>query len=857
MLKAVRRFFRRFRKQIKGIISLFLALTLLPFSSFAILITESARYQNIAELLEEIIDGSAFSTLADYDAYLDKRFDLVATGQTVDVSSNFSKYMTENMSALGKNATLKSAEAEGEFALSDPDILKAQIQENTGTEVVFEFVEDVGDIEEFFKNLKKNFGGGMETLVGTMDATQKSLDIVKDVTEVVECIKETVELYEYYQDVQKTYREKAAAFEKAVLQIPVELEIAEKDIEAKKKANSSATGNSSSSDSSVPSAPTPTPEPIEQDPYKHANVISAINAAETAAAEYKSAASTLLSRFDDFSKKYISMADLIQGLPKKVSDAKEAFKDLSDDKTVEDTIKWGEEITKQALKLVPEIGSDSLKNKVNDGKNQLNTQIEALRTFSGRSVTKSWTHETLELNHFMPVELQIEPLNFMNDVDIIADGMSALTTFDEDVSLSEVMDLLDKIMGINFLYDEALNANVPPDALFASANMNGMNASTKVLLTSMQTLINSTSDFADAVTKVVEGNALEKLAGVLEAGWSLAELLAAIVEFIAAAITWLGDFIVGTVNLIGDAVDDGVMKTMILAAYAGYYLPNRTTCYSGKALNGYSYSELFGASGGTLGTSAYGSMSTLLVSGDLNEISEDASMFRGAEGEYVLIGSRNEIENQMAAAFNLYMVRFLLDMGLVFKGSGTALDAAASFGSIKAWIIKVVMMLIEPMLDVIILQNGGKQYLLKEKLYLSPHGIAALAHDLLSVTDMYEGLKKSVDREITGKVQDHYDPFEEDSNLAKMNGKFMMDYTEYLIMLTLLMTSNDRIVERLQDIIQMEAATQEKATAAFSLDRSYTYIRTDVEAELNPMFRIESLSKTGIFTVRRTQHTGY
>ena len=855
MHKAVKRFFIRFHKQIKGIISLFLALTLLPFSSFAILITESARYQNIAELLEEIIDGSAFSTLADYDAYLDKRFDLVATGQTVDVSNNFSKYMTENMSAVGKNATLKSASAEGEFALSDPDILKAQIQENTGPEVVIELVEDVGDIEEFLKNLKKSFGGQMETMTKAMDVTQKSMDIVKDVTEVVECIKETVELYDYYKDVQNTYGEKAAAFEKAVLQIPIELEKAEKEIEAQKNAQSTSAPSGTTSNPST--TPTPTPEPVEQDPYKHANVISAINTAETAAAEYKSAASTLLSKFDDFTKKYISATDKIRGLPKKVSDVKEAFKDAIDDRTVADTIKWTDEITKQVLKLLPEINADSLKNKVNDGKNHLNTQIEALRNFSGHNVTKNWTHSTLEQNHFTPVVLQVEPQGYRDDVNLVANGMVDLTTFDEDVSMTDILDLLDKIMGINFLYDEALNANVPASAMFASTNTNGMNASTKVLLASMQTLINSTSDFADAITKVVEGNVLEKLVGVLKAGWSLVELLAAIVEFIAAAITWFADLVAGTVNLIGDAVDDGVMKTLILAAYAGYYLPNRTNCYSGKALNGYSYSELFGAAGGSYGISAFGSMNTLLENKDINAISEEIPMFKGAEGEYVLIGSRNEIENQMAAAFNLYMVRFLLDMGLVIKGSGTAIDAAASFGSIKAWIIKVVMMLIEPMLDVIILQNGGKQYLFKEKLYLSPHGIAALAHDLLSVTDMYEGLKKSVDKEITGKVQDHYDPFEEDDDLATMKGMFMMDYTEYLIMLTLLMTSNDRIVERLQDIIQMEAAQQEKATNTFSLEQSYTYIRTDVEAELNPMFQIESLSKTGVFDVRRTQHTGY
>ena len=54
MLTWVKRFLWRFRKQTRGIISLFLALTLLPFSSIAILITESARYQNAAELISDL-----------------------------------------------------------------------------------------------------------------------------------------------------------------------------------------------------------------------------------------------------------------------------------------------------------------------------------------------------------------------------------------------------------------------------------------------------------------------------------------------------------------------------------------------------------------------------------------------------------------------------------------------------------------------------------------------------------------------------------------------------------------------------------------------------------------------------------
>lgn len=870
MLNQIRKFFRQFRRQTKGIISLFLALTLLPFSSFAILITESARYQNAAELLEEIIDGSAFSSIADYDSYLEKRFDLLATGQQTNVSDNFSKYMNNNMSAIGKNATLKSATAEGEFALSDPDILKAQIMENCGIEVTAEFIEDVGDIEELFKELKKCFGGDLENMVNTMDAIEKSADIVKDVTEALECIKETVELYDYYAEVKSTYLEKADAFETAVLQIPKELEAAENEIKEKQKAQSKNTENEKESISdSVSDAPTSSSEPIETDPYKHENVINAINEAETAADEYKSAASTLLKKFDEFAKKYTKMFGVIKELPTKIQKAKSAINKLKGDSAVSATFDWADGMKEQMYKLTAGLDSDILKDKVTQGKNQLNTQMENLRLFSGESVTKEWNHDTLVKKYYTPVELQVEPLNFKSDIELIIEGMEALIPTDknDEVSLTALLDLMNKMMGINFLYDESLKANVPDNVLFTTTNMNW---SSQAVLRSMQLLISSTSDFADSINKVIQGNLLEKLVGVAKFAKSLAELLGSIFSFVEAALKWIGDFVCGAISLIGDSVDDGLMKTLILAGYAGYNLPNRTTYGTGKSLNGYSFSEVFSTAGGSYTTSAAGSLLTLLGTGDLNAVSSESTMFMGAEGEYVLIGSQNEIQNQMAAAFNLYMVRLLLDMILVFTSSDSALDAAASFGSIHAWIIKVAIILVEPMLDVIILQNGGKQYLIKDNLYLSPKGILALANDLVSVSDLNAGIKKHINDELTDEARVEVDPFDEKGalksntdvekeakGLTKISGKFMMDYTEYLILMILLMTSNDTIVERLQNIIQTEAKTKEKATNDFSLDQTYTYIKTDVEAELNPMFRIDALSDSGIFTVRRSQHVGY
>lgn len=875
MMNKMRGFFIQFRRQTKGIISLFLALTLLPFSSFAILITESARFQNVAELLEEIIDGSAFSSIADYDPYLEKRFDLLATGQKTNVTDNFSQYMNNNMDAIGKNATLKYAKAEGEYALSDPDILKAQIIENCGIEVTTEFLEDVGDLDEFLKKLKKSFGGDLKLMVDSMDAIEKSVDIAKDISEVLECMKETVEVYDYYAEVKNTYMSKATAFESAVLQIPKALETAEKEIKEKQAAQNKTTENEKESTSdSASSMSMQKSESIETDPYKHENVIKTINAAETAADEYESAASTLLKKFDDFTKKYIKMHTVINELPKKFSKANEAYNKLSKkDEAVSATFHLMREIMAALTKVTAGTVTDVLNDKVTEGKNQLSAQIEILRMFSGKSVIKEWTHDTLVQNHYTPIVLQVEPQLFKNDIEIVIQEIKNLIPVSgiDEGSLADLLDLMNKFMGINFLYDESLKARVPENVLFARTNMNW---SSQAVLMSMQILITSISDFADSIDKAVKGtlnlNLLDVLTGVVNFVKSTAELLGAVVAFIGAVIAWTGDVLVGVSNLISDGVDEGLITSLILAGYAGYNLPNRTTCYSGKSLNEYSYSEIFSAAGGSYKTSAAGSLFSLVSTKDLNEVSSESQMFMGAEGEYILIGSQNEIQNQMAAAFNLYMVRLILNAFLLFDASDPEMKALVSSVSISAWVIKVAILLVEPMLDVIILQNGGEQFFFKDNLYLSPQGIIKLAKDLVNASDINEMLRAHLDDKITDKAEEKVDPYDDDGmhkskkdiddeieDLTTMNGKFQMDYTEYLIIMILLMTSNDKIVERLQNIIQMEAKTQEKTTNDFSLDRAYTYIKTDVEAELNPMFRIDGLSDNGVFTVRRSQYVGY
>ena len=91
--KRIRQFFNKYINGTKGVISLFLALVMLPFTSTALIIVESARYQNAIELVDEMLDCIGLSSIADFDSYLEDRFGLLAMSQETTPTANYNKYL--------------------------------------------------------------------------------------------------------------------------------------------------------------------------------------------------------------------------------------------------------------------------------------------------------------------------------------------------------------------------------------------------------------------------------------------------------------------------------------------------------------------------------------------------------------------------------------------------------------------------------------------------------------------------------------------------------------------------------------------------------------------------------------------
>ena len=76
-----------------------------PMLSIAMALSEGARYQSAVEMMKETIDASAFSTIGDYDSYLDERFGLM------EISQDFLNVDYDNVNGIkGWNAYQTASE---------------------------------------------------------------------------------------------------------------------------------------------------------------------------------------------------------------------------------------------------------------------------------------------------------------------------------------------------------------------------------------------------------------------------------------------------------------------------------------------------------------------------------------------------------------------------------------------------------------------------------------------------------------------------------------------------------------------------------------------------------------------------
>lgn len=205
----------------KGVISLFLAILMLPFTIFVGALVNANRVNSAASIFDEALCNAANSTLGTYTPFLKKRFGLLALKYDVKgtlspsdvqecISGTFSDYMEINCGALSNTFLDAEYQAKGVYPLSDPTVMKGQILQFSKYSVPKQLVEDNFDIDKLVKSFESMIPGyaffdSIKNIAGTADSCMTYAD---NISFLKDCADTQDQNYKNYE---KAYTEFASA----------------------------------------------------------------------------------------------------------------------------------------------------------------------------------------------------------------------------------------------------------------------------------------------------------------------------------------------------------------------------------------------------------------------------------------------------------------------------------------------------------------------------------------------------------------------------------------------------------------------------------------------------------------------
>lgn len=806
LIKRIRCFFKKNLNGTKGAVSILLALVMSPMLSTALILVESARYQDAAQLMEEIIDSSAFSTLAEYDSFIDERFGLLSISQETSINDTFSEFLDDNVSALGNSIAVDSISASGKYALSNTDVLKQQILEYSEISVAAEMIIEGFDIDKVFDQLKSSLS--IEKIQKQIESVNATIDVASEFEKLIEAI---IKMKDQYKDkfapALEAYRSAYTTFKEKAVELINALSSAEANL---------AEG-----------------EDYEK-MYDDKDVKEAIKALKSARDTYKKKASTLKEELSTLRQHIDTVFSSTSSLPEKLKKLNDKTSDGSAaDICTTSSYEWFLIILGTINRTLDTLVGNDYRNLMNNEIVALENQIVKLKNLGDKTITSSWDEKKVD-DEYGPISITSVKTGMGSTLDKLIGQLNkdSAATDEEKMKMSDLLDLADYMLGIGGIYDANLDAAVNAADLYTQTDMS---LSSRLVMSSITDLLKACSDFTDTITS----------RNVIKAVKALRELLSSIAKFLTAIVSWASEAVYSLISFASSGPKEWY-NSLLLYGYAAYNLPNRTNYDSGQTLSGYYYSSIFDIAGGEKSdapvTKSIKELSTI------SNTSGSDKMFKGAEAEYILVGSTSEIMNQSVAFFDMYLFRLVCDLIPVL--SNEEVSAMAALAGPGSWVVKLAIALAEPMLDTILLANSKEitEFVYKKTLYLTGSGITLLLQDLTKASKVSQTLKDKVTDTIIAKNGD----------ASTIDDGFIdASYTEHLLMLMILSVNPQTYMQRMQNLIQMEASVNNQSEFEFELDKAYTYIYSDVSYTLNPMFNIDSLTDNGLFTATRKQYCGY
>lgn len=267
-----------------------------------------------------------------------------------------------------------------------------------------------------------------------------------------------------------------------------------------------------------------------------------------------------------------------------------------------------------------------------------------------------------------------------------------------------------------------------------------------------------------------------------------------------------------------------------------------------------------------------------------------AKCFVGAEQEYLINGKDNEIQNQLLTFLEIYLLRAFCDIIPIITNA--EVNAMAAACGPFCWLVWLLEMLLDPLIDTFILTSGGSVALWKNQPYLTISGIGSLVEAVGNITLSNATLTSAKDEAITdlnklsadlGEKGFSADPTANSEVKSNLNFEikqkitssktfeyerqfFKWNYQNYLF-LYMCFCSQDTLISRFRDIVEYEAVQKlvvdnknvfytdsNKNSGVFDLAKSYTYLRCEASFSTNEFIK---LSGNNVNMKTRVLYRGY
>lgn len=853
----------------KGVISLFLAILMLPFTIFVGALVNANRVNSAAAIFDEALCNAANSTLGTYTPFLKKRFGLLALKYDVKgtlspsdvqecISGTFSDYMEINCGALSNTFLDAEYQAKGVYPLSDPTVMKGQILQFSKYSVPKQLVEDTIDIDGLIKKFESLIPGyaffdSIKNIAGTADSCMTYADnisILKDRTDTQD---------QNYKNYEKAYTEFASAI--------TSYHNAQKALEDAKAAAANADEDGVADSSAVTKAETALANAKTTLATKRSAYASAIKALYDSMKKVAEQQATVNS---DTTKISQNTADTLVGF---VKSSNEQAK-INNDKALAENARELQDLQNAYNnKEIDEATFNARKSSIEQDNKRIQDDTLRLKA-EGQAVSigsKQWDASYKKLTnaekvqnteHYNPLLAKLDALHttvnaydcdtaptvdkntyfcdlseqLLTKTDVEGYEDSIVDTIAKDSIITyftATINFFKALVSLGFTYNLNLNAKI--NTSFYHNTYSGLpsqkDRSRYPLVDSETAADRKTSEhYKDILSGYSTALNCPEPSGttIEDVGTKLGELLEL---FVSSPLTLTGKLISIVTNLvkmfkiiyklfdclvtlvkalINTDIGSFIYQKILVTGYLNYVTPCRTTFQSGTKLTQTSSADVLPGDSG---------------------VADEGLCFRGAEREYLVFGHTDETQNQRSAFLIIYALRIITNIVPVVTNTDVTsfaheLSLLPYIGLFVAVAYEVCVCFAEAFIDTLLMVWGQEIPLVKTIVYLTPSGLSYLLKDAKGIVpnDILAEYQKGQKKTAAGSDPpaqettepsvslDKDEPKKTDTDKNKNNEEKKPKSSGYLyvsyedfLFFSMSLVPTDTLLKRFADIVEMEA----------------------------------------------------